>query len=499
MSDDIPENKPKPKSPSRRSFLTGFFDAFSDGEKMAKAGGEAGKAYRELKGIAGELHTAGKDVEETVAGAVEEVHAVLDPPAIAPALYAAAERGIDELEQQLAPSAAEDPPVLGRDSDPAETQALLHEIVDRLRQIEDAVGIQPKSPLARDQAEANRWAKLRERLYVLLAGAGGALATKSAEALYEGWVQENVWPLLPDWVRHPWEAAVSAQGAQPASPLSPVSPLSPLATPTNEPYPTPAASQPASPVRSPEPGTVGDQMDGISVPELAHVPSGWFWMGSDKTRDAKADDDEMPQCWLWLPGYWIGKYPVTNVQYLAFVRATDHKLPGSWINAQIPSGKTNHPVADVSWRDAKAYCRWLTTVTGLLYRLPTEAEWEKAARGADGRIWPWGDDRPTKEHCNFSWNVKGTTPVGLYPLGTSPYGIMDMSGNVWEWTCSLYKPYPYDAADGREDDNEETDRRVLRGGSWNSYDSDVRAAYRYGFDPDLWFVNGFRCVCSQWF
>ena len=498
MSDDIPENKPKPKSPSLRSFLTGLFDAFINGEKMAKAGGKAGKAYRELKEIAGELHTAGKDVEETVVGAVEEVHAVLDPPAIAPALYAAAERGINELEQQLAPSAAEDPPVLGRDSDPAETQALLHEIVDRLRQIEDAVGIQLKSPLARDQAEANRWAKLRERLYVLLAGAGGALATKSAEALYEGWVQENVWPLLPDWVRHPWEAAVSAQGAQPASPLSPVSPLSPLATPANEPYPTPAASQPASPVRSPEPGTVGEQMYGISVPELVHVPSGWFRMGSDKTRDTMAEDYETPQHWLWLPGYWIGKYPVTNVQYLAFVRATNHRMPRHWKDDQIPSGKTNHPVRHVSWPGAQAYCRWLTTVTGKHYRLPTEAEWEKAARGADGRIWPWGDVRPTEKHCNFSLNFRGTTPVGMYPLGASPYGIMDMSGNVWEWTSSLHKPYPYDAADGREDDNEVAGRRVLRGGSWDSFDNGVRAAIRGNGSPDLWDgTGGFRCVRSQ--
>src|SRR5690606_17447059 len=128
-----------------------------------------------------------------------------------------------------------------------------------------------------------------------------------------------------------------------------------------------------------------------------------------------------------------------------------------------------HPVVNVTWHDALAFCQWAGV------RLPTEAEWEKAARGTDGRIWPWGGNEPTDKLCNFNMNVGDTTPVGAYPAGASPYGCLDMAGNVWEWTISLWgkdanKPdygYPYDPNDGREaPDAPDAVRRTLRGGSW---------------------------------
>lgn len=134
----------------------------------------------------------------------------------------------------------------------------------------------------------------------------------------------------------------------------------------------------------------------------------------------------------------IGKTPVTNAQYAAFVEATKRKVPKHWKRLlrqdRIPSGKENHPVVNVSWYDAVAFCRWLSQETGQPFRLPTEAEWEKAARGADGRIYPWGDEQLTNELCYLG---SGTTPVGRYsPQGDSPYGCADMAGNVWEWTQS---------------------------------------------------------------
>jgi formylglycine-generating enzyme required for sulfatase activity len=127
----------------------------------------------------------------------------------------------------------------------------------------------------------------------------------------------------------------------------------------------------------------------------------------------------------------------------------------------------------VSWQDAQAFCEW----AGLA--LPTEEQWEKAARGTDGRIWPWGNEPPTAKHCNFNRNVGGTSPVGQYsPQGDSPYGCADMAGNVWEWAGSWYSP---------------NQTRALRGGSWAYDDLNTRAAVRYGYYPNDGYLNiGFR-------
>ena len=166
-------------------------------------------------------------------------------------------------------------------------------------------------------------------------------------------------------------------------------------------------------------------------------------MGSDPARDKQAYDDEQPQHRLALPEFYIGKCPVTNEQYAAFIRATGQAAPGHWKNGQTPADRNGHPVVNVSWKDAVAFGQWLSQASGKVTRLPTEAEWEKAARGSDGRIYPWGNDPPTKELCNFNNNVDGTTPVGQYQAGASPCGALDMAGNVWEWTGSLDRPYPY--------------------------------------------------------
>ena len=140
------------------------------------------------------------------------------------------------------------------------------------------------------------------------------------------------------------------------------------------------------------------------------------------------------------------------------------------------------------------YCRWLSEATGQRYRLPSEAEWEKAARGRDGRIYPSGNQPPDARRCNFNQNVKETTPVGSYPSGISPYGCYDMAGNVWEWTSSLYKDYPYRPDDGRAVEGGEG-RRVLRGGSFYNYRNFVRCASRYWNDPVDWSrLYGFRLL-----
>lgn len=245
----------------------------------------------------------------------------------------------------------------------------------------------------------------------------------------------------------------------------------------------------AAPVRTPPP-----DIDWITI------PAGPFLMGSDKSQDKLAQDDETPQhSGVHLSEYHIARLPVTNAQYLQFVRAANHKIPEHWIEGEPPPGKSNHPAVNVAWHEAQAYCTWASKVTGRDIRLPSEAEWEKAARGADGRIWPWGNDPPDATRCNFNMEVGDTTPVGNYPRGASPYGVLDMAGNVWEWTNSRLGKYPYVAADGRENVGGPNDNalRVLRGGSYGNVAEYVRCAYRYwDFPLNGDDVIGFRVVAS---
>ena len=221
---------------------------------------------------------------------------------------------------------------------------------------------------------------------------------------------------------------------------------------------------------------------GVTI-EMVRIPAGEFLMGSTDSNQS----DEKPQHSVTLSDYLIGKYDVTNTQYAAYAQAKG-------LNWSMPAGKENHPVVSVNWDDAVAFCAWAAQVTGRNVKLPTEAQWEKAARGTDGRVYPWGNEAPDNTRANF--NTGGTSPVGTYPTGKSPYGALDMAGNVWQWTSSLYKPYPYNPNDGREDQGSR-ETRVLRGGSWSYNSSDVRAAIRVGSYPNNRNDNnGFRVAVS---
>ena len=227
--------------------------------------------------------------------------------------------------------------------------------------------------------------------------------------------------------------------------------------------------------------------------EWVTIADGEFPIGSDKSKDKQALDNEMPQHSVKLPTYHIAKYPVTNAQYLEFVKASGHAAPRHWQDGMIPQGKENHPVVHVTWRDACAYCAWASSVAQCTIRLPSEAEWEKAARGTDGRIWPWGTSRRRKTCATLAARKEAQRRWKRYPLGRSPYGVMDMAGNVWEWTSSQYNAYPYDAADGREEQGGDVPR-TLRGGAWNYIDY-VRCAARLDLHPVNWSGDvGFRVV-----
>ncbi len=227
--------------------------------------------------------------------------------------------------------------------------------------------------------------------------------------------------------------------------------------------------------------------------ELLPVPAGEFLMGS-KADEKDAYDDEKPQHIMQVDAFRIGKYPVTNAQYARFVAATDREPPQHWRGKEPPSELRNHPVVNVSWRDAWVYCQWLSEEKGETYRLPSEAEWEKAARGTEGLIYPWGDDFDAGK-CNMGdTGINATSPVGMFAAGASPYECLDMSGNVWEWTMTKwindyqnYKP---------NDDPKGNESRVLRGGAFFDLVRQlVRCAARDLYDPDFRLnYLGFRVV-----
>ena len=225
-------------------------------------------------------------------------------------------------------------------------------------------------------------------------------------------------------------------------------------------------------------------------PETVLIPAGVFLMGSLENETSPAN--ELPRHEVDLRAYRIGKYPVTNAEYTQFVKGTQYAAPqkAGWFGKSPPGDKHDHPVVGVTWYDALAYCRWLSEQTGRTYRLPTETEWEKAARGVDGRIYPWGDEWDA-DRCNCAG--RGTTPVGAYPSGQSPYGCYDMIGNVWEWTSTLWGSdwrapefsYPYQAHDGREDLTADTCVfRLFRGGSFEDKIARLRCAARRWYAPE---------------
>lgn len=242
--------------------------------------------------------------------------------------------------------------------------------------------------------------------------------------------------------------------------------------------------------------------------EMVYIPAGTFTMGDTHGGGGL---DEKPTHPVTLNAFWLDRTEVTNVQFDRFVTASGHRTTaerkgwayvfrdGKWHMVtgaawRSPGGPGSpppptHPVVQVSWEDATAYCKWADK------RLPTEAEWEYAARGTDGWKYPWGNTwEASRARFGGNRGSETTAPVGSYPTGASPFGVLDLAGNVWEWTSSLYKPYPYVAADGREDLTASGDR-VFRGGSWYSSAFWIRSASRYRRNPDVMANSrGFRCA-----
>lgn len=295
--------------------------------------------------------------------------------------------------------------------------------------------------------------------------------------------------------------------------------------PTNPPEATatltatilPSATIPPTPV-GPQAGDT--RISDIDQMEEVYIPAGEFLMGSNGIEAANTttmghDYDETPLHTVYLDGFWIDKYEVTNSQYAMCVDAGVCELP-KYAESETRSwyfgnpDYSNYPVIWVTWHNSRAYCDWVGR------RMPSEAEWEKAARGTEGNKYPWGNEFATDPLANeranfcdtnclrtianhaFDDGYADTSPVGSYPAGASPYGVMDMSGNVWEWTTTIVSLYPYDPTDGREDMDVVPAERVWRGGPWSNGLWYLRTTPRHYAPPFYSFVNlGFRCVSTE--
>ena len=293
----------------------------------------------------------------------------------------------------------------------------------------------------------------------------------------------------------------------------------PTSTNTKEPTET------STPTDTPEPeydtgSTVISEKDDMT---LVYVPEGDFEMGSDEFRS------EQPIHTVYLDAYWIDRTEVTNAMFEKFIQETGHQVEtekeggsfayiggGDWdylegadwrhpqgLSSSI-SGLEDHPVVQVNWNDVAAYCEWAGR------RLPTEAEWEKAARGTDGRTYPWGNQGAAGDLLNFAdlnldadWTeaaiddgYKLSAPVGSYADGASPYGAFDMAGNVWEWVADWYDEDYYSSSPGENPQGPSSgEHRLLRGGSWFVSEWNVRSAFRLWYFPGVApSSKGFRCA-----
>ena len=255
-------------------------------------------------------------------------------------------------------------------------------------------------------------------------------------------------------------------------------------------------------------GSLGDVR--LRKDNMIKIPAGEFLRGSNVYRE-----NEKPERKIYLDEFMIGKYPVTNQEYRRFVDAGGYEnkeywTPEGWrwreeekiIEPEYLHDRKwnggNFPVVGVSWYEAVAYACWLAKEMGKPYRLPTEAEWEKAARGTKGLIYPWGNEFD-KNKCNYRETRLGrTSPVGIFPGGESPYGCVDMAGNVWEWCLDWFgDEYYKDSPDRSPKGPDNGSYRVVRGGSWGRDAASCRASFRYYDDPAArWLYRGFRLARS---
>jgi len=236
---------------------------------------------------------------------------------------------------------------------------------------------------------------------------------------------------------------------------------------------------------------LGDEMtEPVLGMKFVYIPPGSFVMGSPESEPNRYPDERQHRVEI-RKGFWLGKYEVTFAQYDVFAKATHHVRPldEGW-------GRGNRPVMNVKWFEAVEFTQWLSRKSGMHCRLPTEAEWEYAARAGTTTAYSWGDD--PADFPDYAWNTTNangrTHPVGLKK--PNPWGLYDMHGNVWEWTASVYSEH-YDGSELKGSDFRSKAKRVARGGAWYFYPKGMRSADRRIYSPFLhWSYIGFRVACD---
>jgi len=235
---------------------------------------------------------------------------------------------------------------------------------------------------------------------------------------------------------------------------------------------------------------------------MVEIPSGSFPMGVPP-GDRDGGRDEYPRHEVLLDTFWIDQFEVTNGRYIEFVKSAGHRVPQNptnptrnlWQGDSITESLAERPVINVDWFDADAYCKWAGK------RLPTEAEWEKAAKGTSDRRFPWGNVEPTAKHLNYNqrWiGEKTLMPVGSYEAGKSPYGVYDVVGNVWEWVNDWYDARYYEKSPSKNPTGpQEGTKKVIRGAGWQNETPTVRIFTRVDSDPTMRNEStGFRCAAD---
>ncbi len=265
----------------------------------------------------------------------------------------------------------------------------------------------------------------------------------------------------------------------------------PTAVPTANPTATPTPIPTTMPTATPVPGAT--QVSATDGMVMVYVPAGDFSMGS-----LAGFPDEQPVHTVYLDAYWIDRTEVTNEMYSQCVQAGACLRPynthsNTHFSYYFNLDYANYPVIALKWSSAETYCAWAGR------RLPTEAEWEKAARGTDGRNYPWGNGNPSSGLLNFNSPAGDTASVGSYKFGASPYGVLDMAGNVTEWVADWYAAGYYGISPSSNPTGPATGQyRVLRGGSWHSDEYSVRSADRHWIEPDTRDITiGFRCALTS--
>jgi len=422
-------DQPKLPNPSRRRLFTWLTDRNAAGA----VGAEAGRVVREAREAALALMEIGAVTAEAIAAPV--------PAVPSSAANADLQAELLRLKDAVATLQTENNGSRQSQADILQNQVQISEQLQQLQRM-----IDERLPQARTETERADLQRLDRRVQGLVK----VFVTLAGTALLDELVVDAVYSPLRNWVQEQMQV-------QTASPLA-----------------TPDLSR-ITPVRE-------QRWDGRTLRigrcpplEFVQVPAGWHQMKSQRHKKATETSFD------YLDGFNIGRTPVTVAQFAEFVATTGYVTRRERKNSDCtwrqPLGasssvrqKQDHPVVCVSPNDAMAFCRWAEV------RLPTEAEWERAAYGTDDRLYPWGKLPPNERLCNFGGHVGDTTPVGSYLAGASPYGALDMAGNVWEWV---------------EVDN----HCALRGGSWQSYPEDLSAAARFGFASGSSADYGFRVVC----